>query len=135
MDINLGIADLYVAHRNAPDPVEPEDGTVVGVAGHEDVGQVPDDHHGAVFQVPGPITFIPETAIFFCICSLWTPHAPVFAVHHPNPGPAHGEADRPLEAGHRALEAEAVIVIGAVEAGDKDGVVDYRSGDHVRVLV
>ena len=62
-------------------------------------------------------------------------HQPVFPVHHPDPGPAHGEAARPLEAGHRGLEAEAVIVIRAMEAGDKDRVVDYRSGDDIRVLI
>ena len=60
---------------------------------------------------------------------------PVLPVHHPDPGPAEGEAACPLEAGHRSLEAEAVTVIRAVEAGDEDGGVDDRSGDDVRVLI
>ena len=65
---------VYVAHLNAPDPVKPDDGAVAGVAGHQDVRQVPDDHHGAVIQVPRPIPGIPDAALFCNLYFLTTDH-------------------------------------------------------------
>ena len=59
---------VYVAHLNAPDPVKPDDGAVAGVAGHQDVRQVPDAHYGAVIQVPRPVPLVPDA--LFCISSL-----------------------------------------------------------------
>ena len=52
-------------------------------------------------------------------------------VQEVDPGPAAGEADRPLEAADGRLQAEAVIVVGARGRVHEDRVGDHRRGDHV----
>ena len=52
-------------------------------------------------------------------------------VQEVDPGPAAGEADRPLEAADGRLQAEAVIVVRARGRVHEDRVGDHRRGDHV----
>ena len=57
--------------------------------------------------------------------------SPVFSVHDLYPGPGYGEVRGSLEAGQGRVRGEAVLVIRALEAGDKQPGPDQRREDHI----